>query len=42
MPDPDPLTIFSNVYADPSALLAEERAQLAAYLDSFVPEEAGR
>ncbi len=42
MPDPDPLTIFSNIYADPSALLAEEREQLAAYLDSFVPEEAGR
>ncbi len=42
MPDPDPLTIFSNIYADPTALLTEEREQLAAYLDSFVPEEAGR
>jgi 2-oxoisovalerate dehydrogenase E1 component subunit alpha len=42
MPDPDPLTMFDHVYADESALLAEEREQLAAYLDSFVPEEAGR
>ncbi len=42
MPDPDPQTIFANVYATPSALLEEERQQLAAYLDSFVPEEVGR
>ncbi len=42
MPDPDPLAIFSNVYAEQTALLAEEREQLAAYLDSFVPEEVGR
>ena len=42
MPDPDPLTMFDHIYADPSALLAEEREQLAAYLDSFVPEEVGR
>jgi 2-oxoisovalerate dehydrogenase E1 component alpha subunit len=42
MPDPDPLTMFDHVYADQSALLAEEREQLAAYLDSFVPEEVGR
>jgi pyruvate dehydrogenase E1 component alpha subunit len=42
MPDPDPLAIFSNVYAEQTALLADEREQLAAYLDSFVPEEVGR
>jgi len=42
MPDPDPLSMFDNIYAEPSALLAEERAQLAAYLSSFVSEEAAR
>ena len=42
MPDPDPLSIFSNIYAEQTALLADEREQLAAYLDSFVPEEVGR
>jgi len=42
MPDPDPMAIFSNVYAEQTALLADEREQLAAYLDSFVPEEVGR
>ncbi len=42
MPDPDPLTMFDHIYADPSTLLAQEREQLAAYLDSFVPEEVGR
>jgi pyruvate dehydrogenase E1 component alpha subunit len=42
MPDPDPLTIFSNVYTEQTALLADEREQLAAYLDSFAPEEVGR
>ena len=40
MPDPEPLTIFDNVYAEPTAILREEREQYAAYLDSF--EEAGR
>jgi len=42
MPDPDPLSMFDNIYAEPSALLAEERAQLDAYLSSFVAEEVGR
>ena len=42
MPDPDPLSMFDNIYAEPSVLLAEERAQLAAYLSSFVAEEVGR
>ncbi len=35
MPDPDPMTIFENVYAEPSALVELERDQYAAYLDSF-------
>ncbi len=40
MPDPAPLAIFDHVYAGHSAILDEERAQFAAYLDGF--EEAGR
>jgi 2-oxoisovalerate dehydrogenase E1 component alpha subunit len=39
MPDPEPLAIFENVYSEPNALLAAEREQFAAYLDSFEPEE---
>jgi 2-oxoisovalerate dehydrogenase E1 component alpha subunit len=35
MPDPDPMTIFDNVYADGHALVDEERAQFAEYLASF-------
>ena len=42
MPDPDPMTIFENVYAEPSAMLEAERDQYAAYLESFEVEEAGR
>jgi 2-oxoisovalerate dehydrogenase E1 component alpha subunit len=42
MPDPEPMSMFDNVYTQPSALLAEERAQFAAYLSSFEDEEAGR
>jgi 2-oxoisovalerate dehydrogenase E1 component alpha subunit len=40
MPDPPPLSIFDHVYAEPTAILREEREQYVAYLDSF--EEAGR
>jgi pyruvate dehydrogenase E1 component alpha subunit len=40
LPDPAPLAMFDNVYAGPNAVLDEERAQFAAYLDGF--EEAGR
>jgi pyruvate dehydrogenase E1 component alpha subunit len=36
MPDPDPVSIFENVYVEQTPLLAEERAQFAAYLESFV------
>jgi len=39
MPDPEPMAIFENVYSEPNALLAAEREQFAAYLDSFEPEE---
>ena len=42
MPDPDPLTMFDHVYAEPNALLDAERAQLAEYLSSFAGEEAAR
>jgi 2-oxoisovalerate dehydrogenase E1 component alpha subunit len=40
MPDPDPMSIFENVYVEPNALLESERDQYAAYLDTF--EEVGR
>ena len=42
MPDPAPPSMFDNVYSEPTALLREEREQYAAYLDSFVPEEAAQ
>jgi pyruvate dehydrogenase E1 component alpha subunit len=47
MPDPDPLSMFDNVYSGSNGLLDAEREQLAAYLDSFAQEapvvvEAGR
>ncbi len=41
MPDPQPLAIFENVYAEPSPLLDWERGRFAEYLDSFTGEEAG-
>ncbi|MFI5065179.1 MAG: pyruvate dehydrogenase (acetyl-transferring) E1 component subunit alpha [Streptosporangiales bacterium] len=40
MLDPQPLAIFDNVYAGPNALLEAERAQYAAYLESFAEEAA--
>ncbi len=42
MADPDPLSIFDNVYAERTALLDHEREQLAAYLSSFADEEVAR
>ncbi len=42
MPDPEPLAMFENVYAEPNALVDAERAQFAAYLDSFVQPEGAR
>jgi 2-oxoisovalerate dehydrogenase E1 component alpha subunit len=42
LPNPDPLSMFDHVYAEPTRALEAERAQLAAYLDSFEAEEAAR
>jgi 2-oxoisovalerate dehydrogenase E1 component alpha subunit len=39
MPDPPPLAIFEHVYDEPTAILAAEQEQYAAYLDSFASEE---
>jgi pyruvate dehydrogenase E1 component alpha subunit len=39
LPDPDPLSIFDHVYAEPHRLMDEEREQFAAYLDTF--DESG-
>ena len=44
LPDPDPLSIFDHVYAEPHPLVEEERAQYAAYLAGFetaVPAATG-
>ena len=35
MADPDPLEIFSEVYAEPTPHLLAQRDGFAAYLDSF-------
>jgi pyruvate dehydrogenase E1 component alpha subunit len=35
MPDPAPLSLFEHVYTGESAIIDSERAQYAAYLDSF-------
>jgi 2-oxoisovalerate dehydrogenase E1 component alpha subunit len=40
MPDPEPLRIFHEVYADGSTLIDEERTQFADYLASFATEGA--
>ncbi len=39
MPDPRPVQIFENVYAEPHSLLTAEREQFTAYLSSFADEE---
>jgi 2-oxoisovalerate dehydrogenase E1 component alpha subunit len=41
MPDPGPLEMFANVYAEQHSLVDEERSQFAAYLDSFADTEEG-
>ncbi len=41
MPNPDPMAIFDNIYADGHALVDEERAQFAAYQASFEGSEEG-
>jgi 2-oxoisovalerate dehydrogenase E1 component alpha subunit len=35
MPDPEALSVFDHIYAEPHPLLEEERAQFATYLDTF-------
>jgi 2-oxoisovalerate dehydrogenase E1 component alpha subunit len=42
LPDPEPVSMFDHVYAETTPSLEAERAGLAAYLDSFVDEEAAR
>ncbi|HYK27202.1 MAG TPA: thiamine pyrophosphate-dependent enzyme, partial [Streptosporangiaceae bacterium] len=42
MPDPAPTSMFDNVLTTETPQLASERADFAAYLDSFVAEEAVR
>ncbi len=42
MPDPEPTSMFDDVLVSETAQLAAERAEFAAYLDSFVGEEAAR
>jgi pyruvate dehydrogenase E1 component alpha subunit len=40
MPDPQPLTLFDDVYTGPTAQLEAERAGFAAYVDSFLDAES--
>jgi pyruvate dehydrogenase E1 component alpha subunit len=40
MPDPPPMALFDHVYAEPTALLTEQREEYAAYLDSFEGQAA--
>ncbi len=42
MPDPEPTSMFDDVLTTETAQLTAERAEFAAYLDSFVDEEAAR
>jgi 2-oxoisovalerate dehydrogenase E1 component alpha subunit len=42
MPDPEPQSMFDNVYTGQTRPIEAERAGFAAYLDSFVDDEAGR
>jgi 2-oxoisovalerate dehydrogenase E1 component alpha subunit len=39
MTDPEPLTMFDHIYVDAHALVDEERAQFATYLESFADAE---
>jgi 2-oxoisovalerate dehydrogenase E1 component alpha subunit len=42
MPDPDPITVFDNVYAEPHAELNRQRDDYARYLEGFASEEAAQ
>jgi pyruvate dehydrogenase E1 component alpha subunit len=35
MPDPEPLTLFDDVYAEPTLHLERQRREFGEYLDSF-------
>jgi pyruvate dehydrogenase E1 component alpha subunit len=41
MPDPQPLSIFDNVYAEGSPEIDEQRAEFGTYLDSFADAHTG-
>jgi pyruvate dehydrogenase E1 component alpha subunit len=41
MPDPEPLELFDQVYAEQHPLIDEQREETAAYLESFVLADAG-
>jgi pyruvate dehydrogenase E1 component alpha subunit len=38
MPDPEPLSMFDNIYVEPHPLIDAERAGFAAYAESFEGE----
>ena len=40
MPDPDPLSIFDDVYDETTPLLLEQKAAFSTYLDGFAEEAA--
>ncbi len=42
MPDPEPVSMFDDVLTSDTRQLARERAEFAAYLDSFAAAEEGR
>ncbi|MCU1417144.1 MAG: pdhA [Schumannella sp.] len=42
MTDPEPLTVFDDVYAEPHAELQRQRDDYARYLDGFAHEEAAQ
>jgi pyruvate dehydrogenase E1 component alpha subunit len=37
--DPEPLTVFDNVYSGPNSWLERQKAEYAAYLDMFEGEK---
>ena len=40
MPDPDPLSIFDDVYAEETPLIAEQRAGFSEYMAGFAADMA--
>jgi len=41
MVDPEPMSMFENVYVEPNSQVSYERDRFRAYLDSFADEEVG-